>query len=745
MFIANTDIAYGNTRISRLSYQMINTLALDDKKFKTLTEQHLDYVENPIEYLKFSEDYCPDKEPRNDIANWKRALFINPDFANCCYIKQQLKNTQSSLMKQFASGRLVVPGQMRYLVRDLGFMLARLIGEKSKSDSVAAKIKVFDYKFFMPQGDADNNSLNLNYENWYSFFRSPHLSRNEQCLLRAFIPSENADTLKQPWYNADRVKETYRILNKYFGHLTGIVMVGNESLVPMALGGADFDGDLVNIVLDQTVAKAVKEGVYDNNYDRKIPYVEVPSNEPQENKVPKYISFESINNTFSNKIGMISDAAICIGQTEYGKEIVNNSIPDTDKNVTDELTCAKCTILTGLEIDAAKHGRHPDLSLIEGKDYKCDFLEFSREFVNLSKHPKFHMNQLKAELSKNDDDEETWELSIRNTDESISYPKWVKGTYINRLPHVFMEHLGHSLPKGDTKALNDLFKISAKVKKDSDFIELESICKSHLDFYKKTLRLFENDDVQKVVIDGYYRQKNLNDLLIRLYDEKTVADIYENQLPSVYRHINRFISTGEDLRAFRDTIYRENWHLITEDKKKACLKSIFESISRETDSSINIGEMLSGNEWNFLLVQRDGGYKLLWYIINLNAKKLKLLSKIEELKNHIKKANITEEYQARIIDEIETYNEKLFDKDEQKEYHIPDFITKAFYTSLSEVIDRYKIDPDDKVRLIFNLTKKEPKLRELFWNCFSWDELKSVIISAKTEKEAHRVRRTIRS
>ena len=707
MFIANTDIPYGKSKTSRLSYQMINTLALDDDKFKTLTEQHLNFINEPIEYLKVCEDYISDGNSGEDLPNWKRALFFNPEFANCCYINQQLKNTQSSLMKQFASGRIVVNGQMRYLVRDLGFMLSRLIKGKTKADSAAAKIKIFDYRFFMPQGD----------ENWYGFFRSPHLSRNEQCLLRALIPSKNSYTLKQWFYNADGVNETYRLLNKYFGHLTGIIMVGNESLVPMALGGADFDGDLVNIILDQTVTKAIKDGVYDEKYYRKIPYVSVPSNKSTETTVPKYISFESINNTFSNKIGLISDAAIGIGQFEYGNA--------ESKNKADVATCAKCTILTGLEIDAAKHGYHPDLSMIEGKEYDCDFLKFSREFEKLSKHPRFYMNRL--EVNTANDDEDMLELSIKNTDASILYPKNVKGTYINKLPHVFMDNLDYTLPAGGTKVLNDIFKIDAKTKKNSYFKELESRCKEYLNFYKNMIEIFEGDDVEKITLDAYYRQKNLDDLLTKLYDEKTVADIYENSLPLVHQNVSRFITTYEDLKKIRTELVEKNWHLTLDDKKSECLKTIFKSLEIE-----GADEAINGKEWDFLFVQRDGGYKLLWYIININAKKLILQSKLEELKTCVNKANLTEDvYKEQIIEEIEIYNEKIFDKDEQKGYHIPDFIVKAFYTSLSELIDIYQINIDDKVKLLFNLTKRQPKLRELFWNCFSWEELKSVISTNK--------------
>lgn len=237
------------------------------------------------------------------------------------------------------------------------------------------------------------------------------------------------------------------------------------------------------------------------------------------------------------------------------------------------------------------------------------------------------------------------------------------------------------------------------------------------------IEIFEGDDVEKITLDAYYRQKNLDDLLTKLYDETMVADIYENSLPLVHQHISRFITTYEDLKKIQKELIEKNWHLTFEDKKRECLKSIFKSLKIK-----GVNEAIDGKEWDFLFVQRDGGYKLLWYIININAKKLILQSKLEELKTCVKKSNLTEDvYKEQIIEEIEIYNEKIFDKDEQKGYHIPDFIVKTFYTSLSELIDTYQINVTDKVKLLFNLTKRQPKLRELFWNCFSWEELKSVI------------------
>ena len=127
----------------------------------------------------------------------------------------------------------------------------------------------------------------------YVFLRSPHLSPNEQCLLR---PSDNEA-------NND-------IYDEYFGHLRGVVMVSCKSLVPLALGGADFDGDLVKIISDRRVVDAVKK-LYTDSYERTLPVIKIPSAKAKSNEnIPPNITFELVAKTFSNQVGHISNIAV---------------------------------------------------------------------------------------------------------------------------------------------------------------------------------------------------------------------------------------------------------------------------------------------------------------------------------------------------------------------------------------------------------------------------------------------------
>ena len=123
-------------------------------------------------------------------------------------------------------------GQVRYLCRDLLPLLVSLLDEK---------VKVSDFwprylyaRFYLPMDPQDNLTklLPLDYHSYYALFRSPHLSRNEQCMMQPFISTSRAS------FSNDKAYHTYsrhlNLYNEYFGALTGIVMVpvSSCSLVP---------------------------------------------------------------------------------------------------------------------------------------------------------------------------------------------------------------------------------------------------------------------------------------------------------------------------------------------------------------------------------------------------------------------------------------------------------------------------------------------------------------------------------
>ena len=129
LYISGTNLPYGHSKFTHLSYQMINTLDFSKEQFSNVINHHCNYIENPIDFLKewgnnndnnVSNDYSKrDKIGlTSDIPNWKKAVFKNQKLKTDVYITKQLQNTQKGLLTKLAKGKILVEGQTRYLCRD---------------------------------------------------------------------------------------------------------------------------------------------------------------------------------------------------------------------------------------------------------------------------------------------------------------------------------------------------------------------------------------------------------------------------------------------------------------------------------------------------------------------------------------------------------------------------------------------------------------------------------------------------
>lgn len=395
LYIRNTDSNMGSRKVA-LTYQFLNTMALEPKELENIINRHLNEahsisktgakyavdITEHISELLFGEE---DKDISSSIPAWRYALDLNSDFVRDPYIKSRLKMDETARIKDVCKGRIIVDGVQKYLSGDLLALLLHMIyNKKVKNDggiggenglgvitkddgfhihsefNKAAVMKlrrqlIRTGKFYT----ADHARLGLNKNKRYSVLRNPHLSRNEQCSLRPYIPE---------------YRDENNIYNLYFSHLKNVIMLPYESIDAISLGGADYDGDMVKIILDRTVNSAILKGSYTlkgKDYVRKLPIVEIPSLGADREPAPKTISYQLVKNTFSNQVGLISNLAIRIGKLEYAPDRTDSSLDNK---------CAECTLATGLEIDAAKTGIRPNLDSLKkaapsGKDYYLKFKE----------------------------------------------------------------------------------------------------------------------------------------------------------------------------------------------------------------------------------------------------------------------------------------------------------------------------------------------------------------------------------
>ena len=350
LYVVGTEARLTNSGRVRLNYQFLSTLALSVEDFNSMIADQRALIDSFAE--KFSASLSAmsesDFDEQNDdetsaeeiiLNSFDRTTCLKAAAKNPAFLRDyKVKNISADMQKNYECnlglGRLEVEGEQRFFSRDLlAFLIKTLLKlENVRLDDDAIKsLKkecLYQDRFFMPK-----NRLSIEPDKHYVFLRSPHLSRNEQVLLRAYVKRRS-------------------LHEKYFSHLKGVVMVSTKSPAATALGGADFDGDLVKIILDKRIVQAVKKG----NVDLNLPPIEIPSTDAKKNQLEQSIPLQVIFDTFSSKTGLISDLAVKLSEKEYSAALVEEKYQNA---------CSKCTIVVGLEIDAAKSGNHPEENISE--------------------------------------------------------------------------------------------------------------------------------------------------------------------------------------------------------------------------------------------------------------------------------------------------------------------------------------------------------------------------------------------
>lgn len=760
LYISGTNIPYGHTSYTHLSYQMINTLDFSDVEFANVAQIHSGFIQNPSDYIKKSGEFDTDDEVGDEadaenkeesadeimdedtivncIPAWKEALLEEPSFEDDIYIRRELENTQKSLLTKLIKGKLLVKGQMRYLCRDLLPFLVNLI----KDEEIINKF-YFDFlwmRFYLPLEDEDKfkDEPGLKYSGFSAFFRSPHLSRNEQCLLQPFVLCEDNEKYievnKKPYEDYVRRVELYK---KYFGHLTGIVMVPRGSIVPLSLGGADFDGDLVNIVFDQNVVAAVRRGCYEGEWlKRKLPVIEIPSIKATIENVPKYVPYKHIRDTFSNQIGYLSNTAIAIGQIEYDKKSEKTEkVKDVSKTTEPSgITCAMCTILTGLEIDAAKNGKHPDLSIIEECEIPpSSYLSFYKMFKKYKANPDFNYDDLVIE--KKDSGEDKQKECIRFYVENIKSkekPEFThckdgqQGTKINKLPILFCEaHSAYKKSPVKKKCKRfEPFSIdsSKRIEKSEEVKTFENKCQSVIKLYLFYRILLGN--LKKEKMKYGFGAENLSKLILKKYDKSNASYIQENVVPTLEYKIDKSISDKDQEYDIRKRINEYQWQFQPDENKGEILEKIIGNDFSEED--------LTEEEKELLYHFNQQGYKVLWHLISsiIDAR----CESYDNVKAQNKKPEFLIEWEAlkRIDDEFDQVERAYY---EENYVGIDNKLFRICTNEIKDICSNTELDLSYKVHSLYEITKGNVEYRRIFWDVFSWEDLKKCCKIQQDKKE----------
>lgn len=373
---------------TELNYQFLNTLSITDDEFRpkdlplgwigspeqdsrhwitktTETEYYHLIADNEARRRYFTdeldEDLTDNKRKYRAELIAKNALFIDePIYA------KELKDKAENLLGKYAMGKLLVAGDNRYLSDDLlrlaAYMIKQSVGEGAAYYRLEQEFINGNF-MYAPQSSYEKSD-------YYTILRSPHIARNEEVLVKPMVPGE--------------------LREKYLSHLSYVIMVDSRSLIPERLGGADFDGDMVKTIADPLVNKCVMRS------STELPLLKIPTEQPLiADATDWYERFITVKNTFSSRVGQISNAALSRGIIAYDE---NTTDEDKERYYHEVETLA---ILTGLEIDSAKSGVKPDLSeYIEKKTARRSIFLRYKSIVGSDENHKWYEPSKNARLKK---------------------------------------------------------------------------------------------------------------------------------------------------------------------------------------------------------------------------------------------------------------------------------------------------------------------------------------------------------
>ncbi len=370
---------------TELNYQFLNTLSITNEEFRP-SDLPLGWQDSPeydsrlwvtktteTEYYRFVADneyrrrYFIDDETSDSRRKHRAELIAkNPLFIDEPIFTKELNDKAENILSKYSVGKLLVSGDNRYLSDDLVRLVAHIV-KQTVSESFAyrqlEKEFLSDNFIYAPNPCYNEND-------YYTVLRSPHIARNEEALVRP-------------------VTAGY-LRNKYFSHLSYVIMVDSRSLIPERLGGADFDGDMVKTIADPLINKCVMRS------STELPLLKIPTAEPLISDANDwYERFITIKNIFSSRIGQISNAALSRGIIAYDE---NTNAEEKERYYHEVETLA---ILNGLEIDSAKSGIKPDLSeYIEKKKTKRSIFLRYKAIVDSDENHKWYEPTKNARLKK---------------------------------------------------------------------------------------------------------------------------------------------------------------------------------------------------------------------------------------------------------------------------------------------------------------------------------------------------------
>lgn len=563
-------------KLVELNYQFLSTLSIQPEEFRPADlpegwshspeDDPRQWLTKATEtaYYNFRANEAYQQEyfcrglshPKGSQANtMARVLEKNPKFIREPIYTEQLDGQARKILRGYAVGRLLVPGDNRFLSGDLLELLRQLIaprvfqlpGERDFCNQVLGDLFAEDC-FFAPGAAYDH-------EDSCTLLRNPHIARNEELQLSVY---PEGDELRQ----------------HYLGHLTDVVMVSADSLAAERLGGADYDGDLIKTIADPILNRCVKRN-YDYDVHQQLsnnanlPLLKIPAlSAPKSDANDWQARFQTVENTFAARIGQICNAALDRSVIAYN----DHADPEERKRCRRDLEAL--AIYSGLEIDAAKTGVRPNLD----------------EFLGGRKEKRTPFLQYKYLLERAEERRRAWyEPTHRERLETFfAGIDWDQvDSPVERLPWLARQ-LERNTPKVQEKPAKDselfAFAQERSWKKQLDEKTLSSVSALLWDYEHCLSRI----RACRAPAKGQQRKTDIDRILYARGQE----EVYDSD--ELYAFFQQLSS--ERISTLRKTIVDQQWHLLTEAQRETFLREWLPE---------------GANYYDLLTDFRHGGFRLL--------------------------------------------------------------------------------------------------------------------------------------
>ena len=399
--------------------------------------------------------------------------------------------------------------------------------------------------------------------------------------------------------------------------------------------------------------------------------------------------------------------------------------------------------MTGLEIDAAKNGKHPNLDpILKEQTHQNSYLTFLKKWKQLRSEENYYFSNLTVKNSKSSN-EEKFTISAKDcrTNATFSVPDY--GTCINKLPGRFRDELEKY--KAKEKVRDNTLKLFLAPKKtsakNSAAIKIfETQCREILSthfFYIHSLLPIIREEKKEV----FYAPENLLRNLFQIYDEETAIQLQRITVPALKSKIQEHITESNSIQDMRTRLLQEQWLLQPSDHRGKALEYIIGNGFKEAS--------LDETERELLFHFYQQGYKTLWLILScikvptqdapfdvLKEKAIKQMEKSEE-KRKSKKAPKEElppisSYVASNSDFIRHLDNAARNFYVNNDANAQRKLYRICLRELEELIDHSSVDMGQLITTLHKLTRTSSENRNFFWDAFVWEDIDSHLKGSDT-------------